>query len=104
LLRTVTACAATAAVTAAVMAGVGFGSGADSRAKTIPVGGTAIFTHQDLICVNSTPGGAPKFPGQTGIACSSYASPYRGIGLWVTRTKVVVTRPPNERIVASFRR
>jgi len=104
MLRTMTACAATAALTAVVTAGISFGSGADSRVKTIPVGATAIFAHQDLICVNEPPGGASKFPGQTGVGCSSYASPYLGIGLWVTRAKLVVTRAPDERVVASFRR
>jgi hypothetical protein len=65
--------------------------------KNIAVGETAIFTGQDLLCVNERASAAPRFK-QPGVACSSYASPYQGLGLWLTRTTVKATRPPNGRV------
>ena len=104
MFRMLAACAATAAITAAISTGVGFGSAsAKPRVLTVPVGGTAVFAGQDLICVNEPAMGAPRFK-KPGVACSSYASPYHGIGIWLTRTAVVVTRPPNAKVVWSFRR
>ncbi|HWT45852.1 MAG TPA: hypothetical protein VN085_07790 [Vicinamibacterales bacterium] len=102
--RTFFACAVTAAATAAITAGAGSGSApSNPMVKTIGVGQTAIFASQDLICVNEPASGAPRFEAP-GVACSSYAEPYSGIGTWSTRRRVVVTRPPNVKIVASYRR
>lgn len=94
MFRTLIACVATGAVTVAATASLGFASRSSPRVKTIEVGETAIFARNDLICVNEPSSGAPRFK-QPGVACSSYARPYQGIGLWLTRTRVVITRPPN---------
>ncbi|MGH3049594.1 MAG: hypothetical protein ACRDLK_05505 [Gaiellaceae bacterium] len=73
--------------------------------KTIPLGGgTAIFAAQDLVCVNEYAGGAPRYPHQSGVACSSNAQPYRGIGLWLTRTRLTVVRESTGQVVATFHR
>lgn len=102
--RTFVACVVTAAATAAVTAGISSGSGAtSSTVKTIEVGQTAIFARNDLICVNEPPGGAPPLD-TMGVVCSSYAKPYNGVGVWFTRRRMVVTRPPNVKIVARYRR
>jgi hypothetical protein len=102
--RTLLACVVTAAATAALTAGIGSGSGASNpMVRTIGVGQTAIFAHQDLICVNEPASGAPRFK-TTGVACSSYVKPYVGIGAWFTRQQLVITRPPNTKVVASYRR
>jgi len=99
MLRTFVACAITAAITACLTAGVGLGSRSATHAvKNIAVGETAIFASQDLLCVNEPASGAPRFK-QSGVACSSYASPYHGLGLWLTRTTVKATRPPNGRVI-----
>lgn len=103
--RTLVACVVTAAVTAAITTELSSGSGASSPGvKTIYVGQTAIFAHQDLICVNESSSGAPRRFKTAGAACSSYAKPYTGVGLWLTRGRIVLTRPPNAKIVSSYRR
>ena len=104
MFRVLAACAATAVVTAAITTGVGFGSAsAKPRVLRVAVGDTVVFASQDLICVNEPVSGAPRFK-KTGIACSSNADPYRGVGVWLTRAAVVVTRPPNGKVVSTFRR
>lgn len=102
--RTFLACAATAVATAALTAGISSGSPASSpRVKTVAVGDTAIFAGQDLLCVNESADGAPRFK-TAGVACSSYAKPYNGVGVWFTTTRAIVTRPPNGKITATYRR
>lgn len=92
--RTLTACIASAAVGAAITAGVGLGAHAgNTQVKTIGPRDTAIFTGYDLICVNGS-----------AVACSSHASPYHGIGMWITRKTVEVTRPPTVKVIATFAR
>jgi hypothetical protein len=97
MLRTFAACVATATLTAAITTGVGVSAHsskpppAAKYVKTLALGDTAIFAGQDLICVNGA-----------NLACSSYASPYHGIGVWFTRRTVTITRPPNVRMIASF--
>jgi hypothetical protein len=97
VLRTLTACIASAALGAAITAGVGLGAHAahagKPQVKTIGPRDTAIFTGEDLICVNGS-----------ALACSSYASPYHGIGMFITRKTVQVTRPPTVKVIASFAR
>lgn len=102
--RTFFACVVTAATTAVVTAGASSGfDRSNSLAKTIGVGQTAIFASSDLICVNEPASSAPRFK-VAGIACSSYAKPYSGIGIWFTRQRVVVTNPPNAKILANYER
>ena len=102
--RTFVACAITAAITACVTAGTGVGSSsATPKVKTIAVGQTAVFAGQDLLCVNEPASGAPHIK-PAGVACSSYASPYQGLGLWLTRTTVKVTRPPNAHVLYTLHR
>ena len=103
MLRTLVACAATAAITVAGTSSVGLASRSTPRVKTVAVGETAVFARNDLICVTEPSSGAPRFDGP-GVACSSYARPYQGIGLWLTRTRVVVTRPPNGKAIGTYRR
>ena len=104
MFRTFTASVATAAVTAAVTTSVGLGSRSTSTpVKTIPTGGAAIFVGRDLICNNESPLGSGGSH-QPGVACASYASPYHGVGIWVTRATLAVTRPPSGKVVASLRR
>jgi len=103
MFRTLVACVATAAVTVAATSSLGFAARSSPRVKTVGVGETAIFTGRDLICVNEPSSGAPRFR-QAGVACSSNAQPYQGVGLWLTRTRVVVTRPPNGKAVTTYRR
>jgi len=102
--RTFLASVATAATTAAITAGISSGSGGSTpMVKTIGVGQTAIFARQDLICVNELASSAGPFK-TAGVACSSYAKPYNGLGVWVTRHRLVLTRPPDKKIAASYRR
>jgi len=104
MFRTFAACVATAAVTAAVTTSVGLGSrSASTPVKTIPAGGAAIFAGRDLICNNESALGSGG-RNQPGVGCASYASPYHGVGIWVTRATLAVTRPPNQKVVATFRR
>ena len=103
MFRTLIACVATAAITVATTSSLGFASRSSPRVKTLEVGETAIFARNDLICVNEPSSGAPRFK-QPGVACSSYARPYQGIGLWLTRTRVVITRPPNGNAIRTYAR
>ena len=103
MFRTSVACVVTAAITGAATSNLGFASRSTPRVKTVQVGQTAIFPRNDLICVNEPSSGAPRFK-QPGVACSSYARPYQGIGLWLTRTRVVITRPPNGKAVRTYLR
>ena len=94
MLRTLTACIASAVLGAGIAAGVGLGAHAGkSQVKTIGPRDTAIFTGEDLICVNGS-----------AVACSSYASPYHGIGMFITRKTIRVTRPPTVNVIATFTR
>ena len=94
MLRTLTACVASAALGAAITAGVGLGAHSGKPyVKTIGPGDTAIFTGEDLICVNGS-----------AVACSSYASPYHGIGMFITRKTIKVTHPPTVKVIATFAR
>lgn len=94
MLRILTACIASAVLGAAITASVGLGAPAGKpQVKTIGPYDTAVFTGEDLICVNGS-----------AVACSSYASPYHGIGMFITRKTIEVTRPPTVRIIATFAR
>ncbi len=94
MLRTLTACIASAVLGAGIAAGAGLGAHAGkSQVKTIGPRDTAIFTGEDLICVNGS-----------AVACSSYASPYHGIGMFITRKTIQVTRPPTVKVIATFSR
>jgi hypothetical protein len=104
MFRTLFACVATAAITVAVTSSLGFASrSASPLVTTVGVGETAVFARNDLICVNEPSSGAPRFK-QSGVACSSYVRPYQGIGVWLTRTRVVVTRPPNGKAITTYHR
>lgn len=106
MFRTLLACVATAAITVAVTSSLGFASRSNSVSplvRTIGVGETAIFARADLICVNEPSSGAPRFK-HAGVACSSYARPYQGIGVWLTRVRIVVTRPANGKAITTYHR
>jgi hypothetical protein len=94
MVRTLAACVVSAGIGAALTGGVGLSaSSAKPQVKTISPRDTAIFTGQDLICVNDAE-----------VACSSYASPYRGIGISISRTTLRITHPPTVKVVATYRR
>lgn len=94
MLRTLAACIASAVFGAAITANVGLGAHSGKpQVKTIGPYDTAIFTGEDLICVNGS-----------AVACSSYASPYHGIGMFITRRTIKVTRPPTVKVIATFTR
>jgi hypothetical protein len=103
MLRTMLACAVTAAVTALTMAALGEAgtpwAGTPDRSFDVSLGSSATFAGQDLICVN-------EFAGRRrmGVACSSSVDPYRGLGVWFTSGRLVVTKPPNGRMIADLRR
>jgi hypothetical protein len=103
MLRTFVACAVSAAVTACLTAGVRLGARSSTHAiKNIAVRETAIFAGQDLLCVNEPATGYP--PHLSGVTCSSYAKPYRGLGVWITRTALQVTSPPSKTVVFAHHR
>jgi opacity protein-like surface antigen len=94
VIRTLAACVLSAGVGAAITGGVGLSASATRpQVKTITPRDTAIFTGQDLTCVNNAD-----------VACSSYASPYHGIGISITRTTILITRPPNVKVIATYKR
>ena len=98
------ACAITALITFAIAAGSGLGEHTAARGSVwIGVGDTAHFAANDLLCVNEPASGAPRFR-TAGVACSSDAQPYRGYGFRFTRAHVLVTTPPNGRVVFKLRR
>lgn len=104
MLRTLAACVVSAVVGAALAAGAGLGArSAKPRVITVPVGGTAVFAGRNLLCVNEPASGAPRFH-HAGVACSSHAQPYGGLGIWLTRTELKLTRPPNGKLVATLAR
>lgn len=94
MVHTLAACARSAGIGAAISGGVGLSaSAARPQVKTITARDTAIFSGQDLICVNNAD-----------VACSSYASLYHGIGISITRTTIRITRPPNVKVIATYKR
>jgi hypothetical protein len=105
MLRTTAACAVTSAVTFAVAATSGLAGhdGTPTQSMQVTVGDTAYFSGNDLICVNAYASGAPRFK-TPGVACSSYAQPYHGFGVWFTRTRLVITSPPNGRTIYNLKR
>lgn len=104
MLRTLSACVVSMMGGVALAASVGLGARpATSHVQSIPVGGTAVFVGQDLLCINEPAAGAPRFH-RSGVACSAYVRPYYGAGVWLTRTAIKVTRPPNGKVVAAFSR
>lgn len=103
-MRTIMACLGTATICFTISATTGLasrGSRPNPGFKTIPVGTSVYFPAEDLLCDNES--STPRFD-QTGIACSSYASPYTGAGFWITRKAVVVTRPPNDHLIQTIKR
>ena len=98
--KTVLACLATAGLCFAITATTGFASpgGATIRATQ-----GARFPVADLWCVAELASGAPRFR-EPGVACSSYTQPYKGIGIWIAAKRVVITSPPNGRIVYTAHR
>jgi len=94
MLRTVAVSGVTAIVTAAITATSGFAGHNVIRVQSvqITVGDSAHFAVSDLLCVNESASGSPRFK-TTGVACSSDAQPYRGLDFWFTRTRVIITGP-----------
>ncbi len=99
--RVIPACVLTAAACFTITAETGFASGGTHviRAGT----GGARFPVADVFCVAELASGAPRFK-QPGVACSSYRQPYKGVGVWFSAHRVVVTTPPNGRAIYSVAR
>lgn len=98
--RTWFACCITALLTAGLTSPAVFGStikrlvSTNDQLVTAPAGTTVRFTGGvDLLCVSELPSGAPQHLNQRGVACTSDASPYLHVALWITRTRVTLTRP-----------
>lgn len=99
--RTILACCVTAAVTAGVTSACSFAtSGQHPSARAgahqvmAPPATSVRFTGGvDLLCVNEPPSGAPQHLNQHGVACASDASPYVHVALWITRTRITLTKP-----------
>ena len=92
MLRTTTACAATALISFLVAATTGLARSMDPRSTQVNVDVSAHFAANDLLCVNEPASGAGRFK-TPGIACSSDAEPYRELAFWVTPTRLVITAP-----------
>ena len=97
--RIILACVATATACFAITATTGFASGG----TTVRAGHAAWFPVSDVWCVAEFASGSPRFR-EPGVACSSYRQPYRGIGVWFAANRVVVTSPPNGRVIFTTRR
>ena len=100
--RTICACTLTAASCFAVQAATGLAvpQGAE---KQIHVGQAAYFPIVDLYCLPEQASGAPRFH-QPGVACDTAAHEYTGRGIWFSKSRIVITAPPNGRIIYSVRR
>jgi hypothetical protein len=62
-----------------------------------------LSTRRDRGVETALASGAPRFR-EPGAACSSYAQPYKGVGVWFAAHKIVVTSPPNDRALYTLRR
>ena len=102
MLRTIYACAGTAAICFALTATTGFASG-DSAVKFIRIGEAADFPVTDVYCIPEHAFGAPRFH-EPGVACSRATREYQGIGVWFSSRRVVVTSPPNGKTIFTARR
>lgn len=97
--RTILACCATAFVCFAVTSTTGLATTFHQLATgphqiTAPPQTTVHFTGGvDLLCVNELPSGAPQHLNQQGVACTSDASPYLHVALWITKSRITFTRP-----------
>jgi hypothetical protein len=96
MLRTICACAATAAACFGISAATGFASRSDT--VTVRVGDTAHFPIADVTCVPQRRSGIQRYSGP-GVACSSPTSGRAGVRVWFSSRYVTVTRPPSTRAI-----
>jgi hypothetical protein len=101
MLKTVLACASTAAICFTITSQGGLGS--DGSVIVREGSGGARFPAADVFCVAEAAAGAPRFR-EPGVACSSYRQPYKGVGVWLGTDRVVITSPPNGRVIYSVGR
>jgi hypothetical protein len=71
--------------------------------KQIHVGEAAYFEIVDLYCLPEHASGAPRFH-EPGVACDTAGHEYTGRGIWFSKRRIVITAPPNERVIYSVRR
>jgi hypothetical protein len=102
MLHTICACVATAVVCFAVSATTGFAS-QGAAVKVIRVGEAAYFPVTDVYCLPEHAFGSGRFH-EPGVACSSYSQPYKGIGVWFAKRRVVVTSPPSDKVIFTTHR
>jgi hypothetical protein len=102
MFRTICACALTAAACFAVEAGTGFAI-PQGKAKRIYVGESGYFPVVDLHCLPEFASDAPRFR-EPGVACDTAAHEYTGRGVWFSKRRIVITSPPNGKIIYSVRR
>ncbi|HVC88915.1 MAG TPA: hypothetical protein VNC40_16030 [Gaiellaceae bacterium] len=106
MFRIAVACVLTSTATFLVISATGpaLTTGA-SQSIQAPVGESVHFAVNDLLCVNEPAGGGGRFK-TTGVACSSDAQPYRELGFWFTRTRVIITAPATKggRILYNLKR
>lgn len=97
--RTLLACIATAVLTALLTSTAGFATASRDRGTSAhqvwaPPQTTIHFTGGvDLLCVNELASGAPQHLNERGVACTSDASPYLHVALWITRSRISLTKP-----------
>ena len=96
MVRTLAACVLSAGVGAAVTGGVGLSASATRpQVKTITPRDTAIFTGRSTLHMRKQRG--------RGVLLLR-RSPYRGIGISITRTTIRITRPPDVKVIATYKR
>ena len=100
--RTLGACAATAAACFALGTGTGLAVPQGGE-KNIHAGEEAYFPIVDLYCLPEHASGAPRFH-QPGVACGVASHEYTGRGVWFSKSQIVITSPPNGRVIYSVRR
>jgi hypothetical protein len=103
MIRLVIACSLTAALCFALTATTGFAS-RGAAVKVISVGQAAYFPFIDLYCLPEKHAFGSGIFHEPGVACQSYSRPYNGIGVWFAKRRVVVTSPPNRRVIYTARR
>jgi hypothetical protein len=102
MFRTICACVVTAVASVAVTAGTGIAV-SHGGGKRIYVGESGYFPVVDLFCLPEDASGAPRFD-EPGVACNAAHHEYTGRGVWFSKNRIVITSPPNGKVIYSVRR
>lgn len=92
----------TAATCFAITATTGFASRTDDT-PIIRAGHAAWFPVTDVWCVAELASGDPQFRAP-GVFCSSERRPYTTVSISILARRIVVMKPPNNRVVFSTKR